>query len=69
MLLIEIFDSCSTYLSLLAGAYYCATDAPDGMLGSLNGMVTAAVFGAGTLKKKVISCRISNEADILKEEE
>ena len=53
MLIMEIFDSFCSYLSILAAAYYCAADAPEGMLGSLNGIVIAALFGAGTLNYKL----------------
>ena len=52
MLATEIFDSCCSYLALLAGTYYCAADAPEGMLASLSAMITAAVFGAGTLDER-----------------
>jgi len=40
-------DGLSGFLSLVAGNYYCSVAAPPGMLASLNGILAAAVFGAG----------------------
>lgn len=47
ILLIESMDGLSGFLSLVAGNYYCSLAAPSGMLASLNGILAAAVFGAG----------------------
>ena len=49
ILLIESMDGLSGFLSLVAGNYYCSLAAPPGMLASLNGILAAAVFGAGYL--------------------
>ena len=52
MLATEIFDSCCSYLAILAGTYYCAADAPEGMLASLIAIISAAIYGAGTLDER-----------------
>jgi len=43
----EFFEGFSGFLSIVAGSYYCASAAPPGMLASLNGILTGAIFGAG----------------------
>ena len=51
ILFIESIDGFSNFLTYLAGSYFCAAAAPPGMLGSLNGILSAAVFGAGKSTK------------------
>ena len=53
MLATEIFDSCCSYLAILAGTYYCGADAPEGMLASLIAIISAAIYGAGTLDERL----------------
>lgn len=54
----EFFEGFSGFLSVTAGSYYCASAAPPGMLASLNGILTGAVFGLGIqhLKNRVKQC-------------
>lgn len=53
LLVSEFFEGFSGFLSIVAGAYYCASAAPPGMLASLNGILTGAIFGAGILDPKI----------------
>ena len=48
LLLTELLDGFSGYTAIIAGSYYCAAEAPPGMLASFNGIVFAAIFGLGT---------------------
>jgi len=43
----EIFDGVGGFLAIVAGNYFCVACSPPGMLASLNGVIFAAVFGAG----------------------
>ena len=47
MTVLELVDGFCGFSAVVAGTYYCAVDAPPGMLASLNGIVIAATFGAG----------------------
>lgn len=47
MAVIEVADGLCGFTATVAGSYYCAAEAPPGMLASLNGIVVAVVFGAG----------------------
>lgn len=44
----ELLDGVSGFLGIVAGNYFSAEAAPDGMLASMNGVLTAAVYGAGS---------------------
>ena len=43
----ELLDGLCGFSVVVAGSYYCAAEAPPGMLASLNGIVVAAMYGAG----------------------
>ena len=47
MTVLELVDGFCGFSAVVAGTYYCAVDAPPGMLASLNGIVIAATFSAG----------------------
>ena len=48
MTVMEVADGFCGFLAVVAASYYCAAEAPPGMLASLNGVVMATVFGAGS---------------------
>ena len=48
LLLTELLEGFSGFTAIIAGSYYCAAESPPGMLGSVNGIMFAAIFGAGT---------------------
>lgn len=43
----EALDGVTGFLAIVAGSYFCSAAAPAGMLASLNGILTAAIFGIG----------------------
>ncbi|XP_046440928.1 uncharacterized protein LOC124191923 [Daphnia pulex] len=47
ILINESLEGTSGFLSVVAGNYFCGVAAPPGMVASLNGLLSAAVFGAG----------------------
>jgi hypothetical protein len=47
VLAVESVDGLCGFLPYVAGSYFCATAAPAGMMASLNGMLSAAFYGAG----------------------
>ena len=48
LLLTELVDGCCGFTAIIVGSYYCAAEAPPGMLGSLNGTLPAVIYGVGT---------------------
>jgi hypothetical protein len=52
VLVIESVDGFCNFLSYLAGSYFCVAAAPPGMLGSLNGLLSAAILGAGEVHRQ-----------------
>lgn len=45
----ELLDGACGFLGIVSGNYYCGAAAPAGMLASMNGLLTAVVFGAGQM--------------------
>ena len=54
MVAIELLDGFCGFSAVVAGSYYCAAEAPPGMLASLNGIAVAATFGAGNSRMLVL---------------
>ena len=52
VLAVESVDGLCGFLPYVAGSYFCATAAPAGMMASLNGMLSAAFYGAGESTEK-----------------
>ena len=51
-------EGVSGFLAIVAGSYFCAAASPPGMLASMNGILSASIFGAGLILQKL---KLSNE--------
>jgi hypothetical protein len=43
----ETLEGVSGFLAIVAGSYFCAAASPPAMLASMNGILSASIFGAG----------------------